>query len=278
MKFDYTSDLHLDIHIKHDTYNQYRFQIFKKYFENKQSDNLIIAGDLGHDILQNIDFFKFLQNDIGYKEIFTVEGNHSGYMIKNNDINFKNGLEKISYAKKLYKNIGIKILDGNSYELKDSDNKIITIGGCDSWYDGSFYKLYQYNQHVEISNKDILRFWKMSLNDSSYIEIDDFFPLFEEEKEKLLNLQNKCDIIVTHVKPLNKKEYFSGKYKNDLSNAFFCFDWEENIINDEKLKIWVYGHTHEIENFDFHGKKFLCNPYGYPAEINDKKYLRTIEI
>jgi predicted phosphodiesterase len=278
MIIDYTSDLHLDIHIKYskdniETYNQF----WSKYFKNKRSDYLIIAGDLGHDIEQNLIFFKYLKEKRGYKDIFTVEGNHSGYLIKNNGKEYIDGLEKIKYTKEIYLENGIKVLDGNYYTLQENEKEIL-IGGCDSFYDGSFYKLYKNNNGISISEEEIVNFWKMSLNDSYYMNILDFHELFESEKKKLEYLKGKCDIMVTHVKPVNKKEYFSGKYKNDLSNAFFSFDWEEKIISEEKLKVWIYGHTHEIEKFNISNKRLLCNPYGYPHEITDKKYVRNFEI
>jgi Icc-related predicted phosphoesterase len=268
MKIDYTSDLHLDTHIQHSIKDKSIYiDIFEDYFKHKKSDILIIAGDLGHNIEQNSYFLKLLKTEFGYKDILTVEGNHSGYLM--NDIEkskFKNGLEKIKYTKEVYLNEGIKILDGNSYDIIDKD-RIITIGGCDSFYDGSYLR----PMDIEMFNiKNIVQYWKGYMPDSRFMNLNNFQDYAKQEKDKLLKLYEKCDIVVTHVKPVSEIKYFQGKYKGKASNAFFGFNWGNKIIDDKKLKIWVYGHSHEEENFEINGKKLLCNPYGYQGETFNK--------
>ena len=52
---DYISDLHLDF---------YKFPILKYLIEEKQSNILIISGDIGHNLKQNLDFIKELKKSI----------------------------------------------------------------------------------------------------------------------------------------------------------------------------------------------------------------------
>jgi predicted phosphodiesterase len=276
MKFDYTSDLHIDIHINKNNKKNIKsyLNVFDNYFKNKKSDKLIIAGDLGHDIEQNLFFFKLLKKEYGYKEIFTVEGNHSGYLLKEEEkLKFKNGIEKIDFSKKLYFDNGINILDGNLYTLNENNREIV-IGGADSFYDGLFLKELDGNYF----NYDyVIKFWKNYMPDSNMMNLDNFLDIVNLEKEKLINLQNKCDVIVTHVKPVIQTKYFNGIYGKHPSNAFFSFDWENEIINDRKLKVWVYGHTHEIESHLINEKKLLCNPLGYKHELFNKE-IKTFTI
>jgi predicted phosphodiesterase len=281
MKFDYTSDLHLDFYINarsNPTERQVK-NVFDKYFENKQSNILLIAGDLGHYPFQNLQILNFIKKLYGYDDIYTVEGNHSGYMVsKSQKYNYSNGKNKILDHKKILSEGGIKVLDGNTYDILDKENnKTIVIGGTDSWYDGTIY--YQQSNGWYNSSGGIETHWKNTMNDSKMMNINDFYDIVKLEKEKLINLQNKCDIIVTHVKPVVESRYFQEKYKYDISNAYYSFDWIEKIVNDDKLKFWIYGHTHETEEWDVFGKILLCNALGYPKESKSKDLsIKSFEI
>jgi Icc-related predicted phosphoesterase len=277
MTFDYTSDLHLDFYFDSaSNVNERKIRkIFDKYFEDKQSKYLLVAGDIGHYVNQNLIILNLIKKLYEYEDIFTVEGNHSGYMVsKSQKFQYGNGKNKIIDHMKILSEGGIKVLDGNSYNIIDND-KIITIGGANSWYDGSIY--YQKTSGWYSSSGGIESHWKNTMNDSEMMNIKDFYDIVISEKEKLKKLINKCDIMVTHVKPVCEQRFFQDKYKDDITSAYYSFDWIENIINDEKLKIWVYGHTHETEEWDVFGKKLVCNALGYPKESNRSGLTKSIK-
>jgi hypothetical protein len=37
-------------------------------------------------------------------------------------------------------------------------------------------------------------------------------------------------------------------------------------LNKNKIKCWIYGHTHATSDVIINGIPFLCNPIGYPNE------------
>lgn len=37
------------------------------------------------------------------------------------------------------------------------------------------------------------------------------------------------------------------------------------------MKYWIFGHTHEQIEYSEHNVKCLCNPFGYPKELNNIK-------
>jgi hypothetical protein len=58
------------------------------------------------------------------------------------------------------------------------------------------------------------------------------------------------------------------KTKNMLPyNQWFYCD-NDNLIetNKDKIKCWIYGHTHTPSNKIINGIPFVCNPIGYPHE------------
>jgi len=81
MKIDYISDTHFNEHLGFDdTSSKSAEKILSPMFESKQSDILIIAGDVGEDNEQNLKALRFIRNEIGYKHIIMVLGNHDWFL------------------------------------------------------------------------------------------------------------------------------------------------------------------------------------------------------
>jgi len=47
-------------------------------------------------------------------------------------------------------------------------------------------------------------------------------------------------------------------------------------LNKEKIKCWIYGHTHTPSNTIINGIPFLCNSIGYPNENNKLNFQTNI--
>ena len=62
-------------------------------------------------------------------------------------------------------------------------------------------------------------------------------------------------------------------------NQWFYCNMDELIeTNGNKIKCWIYGHTHTPSNVIINGIPFLCNPIGYPNENVNLNFLSTIRI
>ena len=261
------SDTHFDFYFNSaSTINERKVRgKFDEYFKNLSSEYLIIAGDIGHYPRQNLGILKLIKKIYGFKEIISVQGNHDLWRISKAQRNqFNNGLDKVKFQMDLFNDNGIHALDGNIIDIEG-----IKVGGCNSWYDGAIY----YNQVTGWYNSSggIESYWKSYMNDSKMMNIDEFHSIFKAEKDKLLNIKGKCDIIITHVKPLIETIYQLDEFKGELSNCFYTFDYSEHIVDDSRLKAWVFGHTHDKQEWVVGDKKLYCNPYGYPSEKNNSK-------
>lgn len=129
MIIDYISDIHIDFWLdkniaKEEYLDSY---LFKEVFKTKKGEILLIAGDLGHNNEQSIDFLELLINVHGYKHIFVVFGNHDYYLLNAEYGRFnKNSFNRIEAFKQLAtKSQNITLLDGDIVTYKD-----IKIGGC----------------------------------------------------------------------------------------------------------------------------------------------------
>lgn len=273
MKIAYCSDLHVDFHMRDAQCSKLLFdKAFSKYFSDLDSKTVIIAGDIGHYPEQSMEFMNILRTRYGLDNVIVTLGNHEGYLIDDKQRKmFPSGLHKIAYQQDLFTENGITVLDGTSVEIDG-----ITIGGANSFYDGTIY--YRMASKTMYSNSGGLNaYWKRTMNDSRYMRLDDFSEYAKAEKDKLRQLKHSVDVMVTHVKPVVDDRYFHLQYQNDMTNAFYSFDYEEEIATDQRLQTWVYGHTHTVEDWDFLGVELLANPFGYPSETGGKQ-IRHFEV
>jgi predicted MPP superfamily phosphohydrolase len=266
MKLAYTSDLHADFFMRDAKASKLLIEkAYGHYFKDLDSEYLIVAGDISHYPEQSAELLINLKEVYGLKEIFVVLGNHELYLVNDKQRKmFPTGLHKMAYQQDLFALNGIQVLDGTTYELPNG----IVIGGANSFYDGTIY--YRMTAGYYKSDGGLQAYWKRTMSDSKYSGLDDFWEYAKSEKDKLSLLKNSVDIMVTHVKPLVDNKYFHPMYQNDMVNAFYSFDFEEEIATDTRLQTWIYGHTHMVESFEFLDVDLLANPFGYPSEIRGK--------
>jgi DNA repair exonuclease SbcCD nuclease subunit len=273
MTIDILSDLHLDFYFKsHLTTAENIVSFFKLIFTDDDTretgDVLIIAGDIGHYNEQNIEVLKIFQQKF-YKHIICVLGNHDYYIVDSeskytfeND-SFKrveNMRELINQEKDMY------CLDGEVIEIEG-----IRFGGADSWYDEGYVKKY----YTKLDSNHINLLWKKNINDSRLIKgIGRFDDITKLERQKLENIYQNCDVMITHINPSIDEEHINEKYQNSPINTFFTFDGSK-LYKDGSMKYWVFGHTHDEIDYEMEDVKFLCNPLGYP---NESQYGNNIKM
>jgi hypothetical protein len=62
-------------------------------------------------------------------------------------------------------------------------------------------------------------------------------------------------------------------------NQWFYSNMDKFIENNKnKIKCWIYGHTHTPLDSIMHGIPFLCNPIGYPDENQNLNFQKNITI
>jgi predicted MPP superfamily phosphohydrolase len=92
--------------------------------------------------------------------------------------------------------------------------------------------------------------------------------------------KNDNCIVITHHMP--SESLIHPKYKTmdiQLYNKWFYCDMDDVIKNNnEKIKVWIYGHTHTPSSVLIHGVPIVCNPIGYPKEnmYNDFNKIITL--
>ena len=119
----------------------------------------------------------------------------------------------------------------------------------------------------EIPNFDYLQYNK--LNDRSVVFLK---TMLDEIYEK--------SIIITHHVPSSSLidiKYKTQKYEN-YHQWFYCNLDELIYKNRNKIKCWIYGHTHTPSNVRINNIPFLCNPIGYPNQNKNLNFQTNITI
>ncbi|MBP6498244.1 MAG: metallophosphoesterase [Campylobacteraceae bacterium] len=244
-----------------------------------QGDYLILAGDIGHSIEQNINILKILK-ELYYKEIILTMGNHDYYVADSEYKSlFENGIEKATEAKMRYQDAGMIVLDGTIEEIEG-----IKFGGAMGWYHSAYVhknqKLLREMQsaHYFPSLEAFLQeLWGDCINDKRYTKLDVFDELFEEEYAKLKAVHQACDVMVTHYSPSIAFEHQNMSYARNPSTSFFCFDGED-LVKNMSGKLWIFGHTHESKSTSWHNKEIITNALGYSHEWSNPNQIVTKEI
>ena len=270
-KIDYCSDTHWDfIFNPSSNINIRKIEpYFNRYFNDQKSDTLIIAGDTGHYIHQDNTILCYIKER--YKNVIVTLGNHNVYCVGGQKLEYKHWSEKYKKQLDIFRSSDIIVLDGDIVEIDG-----VSIGGAMGWYDGQFF--FQ-NGFYTGYGETIQSLWKSSSNDSRLIPgLASFYEIWEIEKEKINKVLDKCDVMVTHFQPSINSEVFSEVFRQDRTNGFYSFDYDEQLQNLKRTKVWVYGHTHIRKETDIYGIKLVANPFGYKEENGKDAYIRTFEI
>lgn len=244
-----------------------------------KSEYLVLAGDIGHSIEQNLHVLKILKEHF-YKEIVLTLGNHDYYVADREYKRiYQNGIEKANDAKKRYEDAGMRVLDGTVVDIEG-----VRFGGAMGWYHSAYAhknraKLgaMQASYHYPSLEGFLQELWSDCLNDKRYTKLDFFDELFHEEYAKLEAIHQKCDVMVSHYNPSIVFEHQSKQWARNSSTAFFCFDGE-SLIKNMHGNLWIYGHTHDSMCYSLHGKECITNALGYYNECPKPNTVITKEI
>ena len=244
----YLSDLHLEF------IEPNKIEQFIQKIPAGVDEICILAGDIGNPYQSNYNIFmEFISKK--FKKTFVISGNHE-YYNKTKTIEETNVF--LSEYFKKYDNITFL---NNSYELYDGYCFI----GTTLWSKITNPR-YKINDVNEIPHFDYIKY--NQLHEASVYFL-----------EHALQNNNNCIVITHHVPSVSLTHV---KYKNEILlpyNQWFCCNMDELIeTNKDKIKCWIYGHTHTPSNVTIHEIPFLCNPIGYPDENENVNFQSNIQI
>lgn len=217
-KIRYFSDLHLEF-IKPN-----KIEKFIRKIPSGMDQICILAGDIGNPYKKNYDIFmNFISKN--FKKTFCIAGNHE-YYNKTKTMQETNEFME-AYFQQFY---NISFLN-NTYELYDN----ICFIGTTLWS-----KITNPNYYIN----DIY-----NIPNFNYIEYNRLNRLSIDFLQNALEKNENC-IVITHHVPSNL--LIDVKYKTPqmipYNQWFYCNIDDLIKINVNKIKYWIYGHTHTSSN------------------------------
>lgn len=257
VKVAYCSDLHLD-----------NFRLFGEWVyppilnqSNNKADILIIAGDLGEYkyLLHHKNFIKSVAKT--YKHVLIVEGNHEFYESDIDD------LPPFKYPKNVH------LLKNETFVYEN----IVFFGGT-LWSNlTDLNSLDQYNIKHMISDFKLISNKKENCSFSIEKMGHLYNAFIENLYETHINLKDDQKLfVISHFAPSIKS--VTPGYENSAINPYFCNNLDDLIVGMKPI-VWVHGHTHSMHDYMIGDTKVLCNPRGYPREMDHIVYTpKIIEI
>jgi predicted phosphodiesterase len=238
MKIRILSDLHLEFH---------DFDVGPV-----DSDVVVLAGDI-HVQENGLEWaIKTFPN----QPVIYVMGNHEYYGAAYPKL--------VDNLKKQAKGSNVSILENDAVVI-DS----VTFLGCSLWTDFRLYGDPRVAGYEATQTMADYRKIKLSPSYSRLRSLDTAaihatsLRWLKEEFQK----QQGRKVVITHHAP--HPESIPLKYKGDLLSAAFASNLEK-VIEPSGVALWIHGHIHTVSDYQIRKTRVLCNPRGYPNEVDTR--------
>jgi predicted phosphodiesterase len=251
MKFNLLSDIHLE------------FCDLKL----PGGDNLLLAGDIAlATYLQphRTDKTAILQRD-RYREFFKVQcaKYDKAYYIMGNHEHYSGSWEiTLPVLRDFLSDTNVTLLEKESVTLEND----IVLWGATLWTD-------------MMHNDTIIKMHaRRGMNDYDIIMKDDKRTLHPDDtvadhrlaidslKKFLAENKDKKVIVMTHMAPSVKSSHPRYGVNNPLNYAYYT-SLESIILDNQQIKVWVHGHTHDSHAYIIGETQVICNPRGYANQM-----------
>ncbi|MCW9018627.1 MAG: metallophosphoesterase, partial [Kangiellaceae bacterium] len=232
-----------DLHLEFEHYN----------YPVADADVVVLAGDI-HTKGRAIDWIK---SQIKNKPVIYILGNHEYY--KKTYPKLTNDLVKQT------EDSNIHVLENRSVEI-DGVNFL----GCTLWTD---FELFGDARLAGFECQQVMNDYKKirRLPNFAKMRSIDFAVIHKESKKwlegKLENLQGQRNVVITHHAP--SIQSVAQAHHEDITTAAYASNLE-NLIKHYKPSLWLHGHIHTSSDYLIDNCRVVCNPRGYPGELNPK--------
>lgn len=288
MKIAYASDLHLE----HGN--------LQAYIELPEADMLVLAGDIcdiqrlqyeaqlnkaeGQDKTNRLlSLLTRAYDKYGVDNVVYIGGNHEHYgsadfnttaKVSNRLLRQASalGYELDEYLQeanvRVFEKNGLKFLSGTMFTSFNNADPL------EMWNASRCMNDYRVVNIIEESYEN------GSINQHKRLLSPQDVLLVNHEFIEALNVE-KPDVVITHHAPTSKHNDGHGHGGGMLEHMYYCANAQKYVLSDNNtVKLWVSGHTHEDTNFEMNGTRFVSNPrgyYGYESIANNFDF-KVVEV
>jgi len=254
VKIQILSDLHCECFGSLKTLNPFLESLTPEAEEDREV--VVLAGDIGttgSEVSQTMFFYVLDYFNEHWKQVLYVPGNHEYY--KNN----------LWDCDKLFK----------KWELL-LDNFVLLERECfirENYPDIRFIGATMWFPERPLNSLyfDMMSDFHLIKNGMNELELRG-----EESIRYLKQYVQENDIVITHHMPTYQS--VPKRFKNSRLNDFFVNELAEDIIANNKPKIWIHGHTHDSCDYMAGNTRVICNPYGYHGRESNSSFIYQLII
>jgi predicted phosphodiesterase len=230
-----------DLHIEFMSFNMHQ----------TDADVVVLAGD----IHVGIKGAEWALENIKNCPVVYVLGNHEYYGTAYPKL--------VNKLKAITENTNVFILENNHILIEDT-----LFVGCTLWTDLELFGSFRQASHDILSSMNDFKKIRISPKYSKIKPVD--IAIIHNKSLKWLEesidkKSSKNLVVVTHHAPSAKSIPF--KYKDDRMSPLYASNLDALIANSS-IDLWIHGHVHDQLNYNIASTKIVCNPRGYPDEIN----------
>lgn len=160
--------------------------------------------------------------------------------------------------------LGIELLNCRRIQYGD-----VAFHGCTLWSGFTLFGAEQADLYGLYAEQSITDFRVIGYGDRAFRRAD-CAELHRQERawleESLASSKALCNVVITHFAPV--AQCIAERYQGDRIEPYYVADCESLVVQHEP-DLWLYGHTHQPDDFVLGKTRFVNNARGYPFEISD---------
>ena len=153
----------------------------------------------------------------------------------------------------------------------------VAFHGCTLWSDFTLFGSEQADLYGLYAERAVNDFHVVRFKDRAFRRTD-CANLHRQERawleESLASSNALHDVVITHFAPV--AQCIGERYQGDRLNPYFVSGCED-LVAQFKPDLWLYGHTHQPDDFMLGETRFVNNARGYPNEESGT-YFRSDKI
>ena len=220
---------------------------------NTNADVIVLAGDI------NIGSkgLEWTMDRFPATQVIYVLGNHEYY---------RNAIPKLTQKLK-------SLAKGSNVHILENDHIVIdrvSFLGCTLWTD---FELFGDPRIAGYEAANVMMDYKKIRVNPEYRKLRsrDTASFHYKSRKWLRQTLEENDleqrIIITHHAPSGRS--MPEKYREDLISAAYVSDLED-LVRSSQASLWIHGHLHNSSDYMIANTRVLCNPKGYPDELNEE--------
>lgn len=223
---------------------------------------LILAGDIG----SNQSHLEFIKDCASKYTVIYVLGNHEFYGFTLKEVRDFWSSVKID---------NFYFLDNSSVVIDD-----IEFIGSTLWLDFNRQNFHTvYNATTEI--KDFRKIF--NANNDEYITPQEIYTEFEKSydylKDSLYNDNGHVKVLVTHYGISHQSVHHSYlNHPSDLKMNHYFTSNLDYFIGNSLANVAIHGHMHTSSDYMLGNVHVVCEPVGYPDNINPEFHFKFVEL